>query len=262
MTHALRPILCAPFGALLGLAIVSAANAGALAAEIRVMSGGAPQEALAVLVPRFEKETGHKLVFTFAVISALQQRIASGEKTDAVLMPVPAIDKLIQEGKLKAEGRGVLGGLGITMIVREGGPKPDISTPEAFRKTLLAARSVVYASTATPSGVHLKRVIEELGIADAMKDKTILRPALDGGAALVVSGEAELGMYPTSEVIHVKGVTLVGPLPGKLQSNTVYGAAVAADNAAPEPAMAFIRFLTDAANRKVWKDAGFDPPGE
>jgi len=257
MRHALRHIL----GPLMGLALVSAAGTGAPAAEIRVMSGGAPQEALAILVPRFEKETGHKLTFTFAVISALQQRIAAGEKTDMVLLPVPAIDKLIQEGKLKADGRGVLGGLGITVIVREGAPKPDISTPDAFRKALLAARSVVHSSTATPSGVHLKRIIEELGIADAMKDKTTLRPALDGGAALVASGEAELGMYPTSEVIHVKGVTLVGPLPGKLQSNTIYGAAVAADNAAPEPAIAFIKFLTDPANRKVWKDSGFDPPG-
>lgn len=254
MTHALRRIF-------LGLALVSAASAPALAAEIRVMSGGAPQEALAVLVPQFEKAAGHKLIFTFAVISALQQKLAAGEKTDAVLLPVPAIDKLIQEGKLKAEGRGVLGGLGITVIVREGAAKPDISTPDAFRATMLAARSVVHSSTATPSGVHLKRIIEELGIAEAMKDKTTLRPALDGGAALVASGEAELGMYPTSEVIHVKGVSLVGPLPGKLQLNTIYGAAVAADNAAPDPAIAFIRFLTDPANRKVWKDAGFDPPG-
>jgi molybdate transport system substrate-binding protein len=245
----------------MGLAVVSAASTPAISAEIRVLSGGAPQEALAVLVPQFEKATGHKLIFTFAVISALQQKLAAGEKTDMVLLPVPAIDKLIQDGKLKADGRGVLGGLGITVIVREGAPKPDISTPDAFRATMLAARSVVHSSTATPSGVHLKRVIEELGIADAMKDKTTLRPALDGGAALVASGEAELGMYPTSEVIHVKGVSLVGPLPGKLQLNTVYGAAVAADNAAPEPAMAFIKFLTDAANRKVWKDAGFDPPG-
>jgi molybdate transport system substrate-binding protein len=226
------------------------------------MSGGAPQEALAVLVPQFEKQTDHKLNFTFAVISALQQRIAAGEKTDMVLLPVPVIDKFVKEEKLKADGRAVLGGLGITVIVRGGAAKPDISTPEAFRKTLLAARSVVHSSTATPSGVHMKRIIEELGIADAMKDKVTLRPALDGGAALVAGGEAELGMYPTSEVIHVKGVTLVGPLPAALQLNTVYGAAVAADNAAPEAAIAFIKFLSDPANRKVWKDAGFEPPRE
>lgn len=258
MKHALRHIV----RSILGLAVVSAASGGALGADIRVMSGGAPQEALAVLVPQFEQQTGHKLAFTYAVISALQQKLAAGEKTDLVLMPVPAIDKLIQEAKLRAEGRAVLGGLGITVIVRQGAPLPDISTPESFRTTLLAARSVVHSTpTATPSGAHMKRVIEQLGIAEAMKDKIVYRPALDGGVDLVAKGEAEIGMYPTSEVIHVKGVMLVGPLPAPLQLNTVYGAAVAADNAAPAPAFAFIKFLSDPANRKVWKDAGFDPPG-
>jgi len=248
--------------ALLGLAIMSAAATSASAAEIKVMSGGAPQEALAVLVPQFEQRTGHKVVFSYAVISALQQRLAADEKTDMVLMPVSAIDKLVQDGKLKSEGRGVLGVLGITVVVREGAPKPDISTPEAFRKMMLAARSVVHSSTATPSGAHLKRVIEQLGIADAVKDKVTLRPALDGGVELVAKGEAEIGIYPTAEVIHVKGVSIVGPLPAPIQLNNVYGAAVAAGNAAPEPPLAFIRFLTDAANRKAWKEAGFDPPGE
>ncbi|SRR5258707_12092259 len=257
MKHGLHFIL-----ALLGLAVMNAAAPSASAADINVMSGGAPQEALAVLVPQFEQRTGHKLVFSYAVISALQQRLAAGEKTDLVLMPVSAIDKLVQDGKLKAEGRGVLGVLGITVIVREGAAKPDISTPDAFRKMLLAARSVVHSSTATPSGAHLKRVIEQLGIADAVKDKLTLRPALDGGVELVAKGEAEIGIYPTAEVIHVKGVAIVGPLPAPIQLNNVYGTAVAAGNAAPEPALAFIRFLTDAANRKVWKEAGFDPPGE
>ncbi len=256
MTRGFRDVV----SVLLGLLLVTAANSSASVTEIRVFSGGAPQEALAVLVPQFEKETGHKLSFTFAVISALQQKLSAGEKTDMVFMPVPAIDKLVTEGKLKAEGRGVLGGLGITVVVREGAPKPDISTPDAFRAALLASRSVVYASTATPSGVHLKRITEQLGIADAMKDKTILRPALDGGVELIAKGEAEIGIYPTSEVIHVKGVTLVGPLPAPLQLNTVYGAAVSADNASPEGAVAFIKFLTNPSRRKVWKDAGFDPP--
>jgi molybdate transport system substrate-binding protein len=240
---------------------MSAASGSVLAADIRVMSGGAPQEALAVLVPQFEQQTGHKLSFTFVLVSALQQRIAAGEKTDMVLLPVPVIDKLVQDGKLRAEGRGVLGGLGITVIVRQGAPKPDIATPDSLRTALLAARSIVHSSTATPSGAHLKRVIEQLGIADAVKDKTTLRPALEGGAELVAKGDAELGMYPTSEVIHVKGVTVVGPLPAPLQLNTVYGAAVTADNAAPDPAFAFIRFLADAANRRVWKEAGFEPLG-
>src|SRR5882724_7521001 len=123
MKHALRRVL----RSLLGLAIMNAASGNALAAEIRVLSGGAPQQALAVLVPQFEQQTGHKMTFTFAVISALQQRIAAGEKTDLVLLPVPVIDKLVTEEKLKAEGRAALGRVGIAVIVREGAVKPDIS---------------------------------------------------------------------------------------------------------------------------------------
>lgn len=239
--------------------MIVSAGSSARATDIRVMSGGAPQEALAILVPRFERETGHKLHFTFAVVSALQQRIAAGEEADLALLPVPVLDGLVQQGKLKAQGRAALGRLGVTVIVRAGAPKPDISTAEAFRATMLAARSVVYSSTATPSGMHLKKVVEQLGIAQAMQEKTILRPALDGGAELVAEGEAEIGMYPTSEVIRVKGVTLVGPLPPPLQLATIYGAAVAADGPVAEAAASFIRFMIDPANRNVWRDAGFDP---
>ncbi len=225
------------------------------------MSGGAPQEALAVLTPQFEKQTGHKVTFTFAVVTALRQKLDAGNKTDMVLMPVPVIDSYVKSGKMRADGRATLGTVGITVIVRQGAGTPDISTAEAFRKALLDARSVVYSTpTATPSGAHMAKVVEQLGIADVMQKKVIFRPALDGGAALVAKGEADIGIYPTSEVTHVKGVTLVGPLPLPLQSNTVYGAAAMADNVAPEPALAFIKFLADPANREHWKEAGFEAP--
>lgn len=231
------------------------------AAEIRVMTGGAPKHVLEVLTPEFEKQTGHKVNFTFAVITDIRKRLAAGEKTDMVLMPVPAIDAYIKEQKMRAEGHAALGRIGITMIVRQGMPLPDISTPEAFRKVLLDARSVVYSTpTATPSGAHMAKVIEQLGIAEAMQKKVIYRPALEGGAELVAKGEADIGIYPSSEIMHVKGVTLVGPLPSALQLNIVYGAAAMTDNPAPEPALEFIKFLADPANRKVWKEAGFDSP--
>jgi molybdate transport system substrate-binding protein len=124
---------------------------------------------------------------------------------------------------------------------------------------LLDARSVVYSTpTATPSGAHMAKVIEQLGIAGAMQKKVIYRPALEGGAELVANGEADIGIYPSSEIMHVKGVTLVGPLPSALQLNIVYGAAAMADNPAPQPALEFIKFLADPANRKIWKEAGFD----
>ena len=245
------------------LMLALAALVPARAAELRIMSGGAPQEGLAVLTPKFEAPTGNKLHFTYMVLTALQQKLSAGENTDIAIVPVPVIDKLVAAGVLDGGHRTIFGVLGVSVIVRAGQPKPDISTPEAFRQALLAARSVVHATpTATPSGAHVAKLLDQLGIAAAMQSKVIHRPALDGGAELVAKGEAELGIYPTSEVVHVKGVTVVGPLPAALQLKTIYGAAVVKATAEPDAAAAFVKFLSDPANAQVWRDAGFDPPGE
>jgi molybdate transport system substrate-binding protein len=249
----------------IGLAVASLAlllSTPGWSADIRVMSGGAPQEVLATLTPEFESRTGHKATFTFAVITALQERLAKGEKTDVVLMPVPVIDQLVQTGVLRAENRATLGVLGISVIARQGAAKPDISTPDRLRQALFEAHSVVHATpTATPSGAHIALVLEQLGIVDEMRNKVVHRPALAGGVDLVARGEAELGLYPTSEVVHVPGVAVVGPLPPALQLKIVYGAAIASDSAAPEVASAFIDFLSAPDKRQVWLQAGFEPPG-
>jgi molybdate transport system substrate-binding protein len=249
-------------GSMVVLAALSMTTPSTSAAEITVMSGGAPQEVLAVLTPQFEKQTGHTVKYSFAVISALRQKLDAGERADMVLLPLPAVEAYVKSGKLRADGWARLGNVGISVIVRQGAPLPDISSPENFRKALLEARSVVHATpTATPSGAHMAKVIEQLGISDAMKDKVVHRPALDGGVELVAKGEADIGMYPASEVAHVKGVAIVGPLPASLQLNILYTAAVTTDNPSPGPALAFVKFLSDPANRVHWKDAGFDPPG-
>ena len=229
-------------------------------AEIAVYSGGAPKEALMVLTPEFEQRTGHRVKYTYIVISEMQKRLAAGETPDMVLMPVPALDALIKAGTLKAP-RTVLGSVGIGVIVRAGAARPDISTPETFRDALVNAGSVVHANpTATPSGAHLGKVIEQLGISDALQGKRTYSNALDGGVDMITRGEADIGIYPVSEVIAAKGVVLVGLLPPALQSLIVYGAAVLAQSSAPEPAQAFIAFLSDQAHRPRWKDAGFEPP--
>jgi molybdate transport system substrate-binding protein len=229
-------------------------------ADIKVYTGGAPKEALNVLTPRFEAQSGHKVHFTYAVISELQKKLAAGETPDMVFLPVGAIDALVKAGTLKAEPRAVLGSVGIGVIVREGAPHPDIATPDAFKNALLNARSIVHANpTATPSGAHLDKVERELGIAEALKPKLTYSNALDGGVERITTGEAEIGIYPLSEVISVKGIALVGLLPGALQSLIVYGAALHSKSAAPEPAAALMAFLTDAVHRSVWERAGFEP---
>ncbi len=230
-------------------------------ADITVYSGGAPKEALNVLTPPFEARTGHKVRYTYAVISEIQKKLAAGAAPDLVFMPVPAIDALVKAGTLKPAPRGVLGSVGIGVIVRAGAPQPDIATPDSFRDALIKARAVVHANpSATPSGAHLAKITQQLGIDDALKNKLTYSNALDGGVERITSGEAEIGIYPVSEVIAVKGIALVGLLPPALQSLIVYGAAVLANNAAPEPAEALIVFLTDPAHRSVWTHAGFDPP--
>jgi molybdate transport system substrate-binding protein len=245
-----------------GFAVLTAAmviNMSASAAEIHVMSGGAPQEVFTELTPKFEQQTGHKVKFTYAVITALREKIAAGEKADVLVMPVPVLDGLAKDGKLRADARGSFGTVGITVVVKEGAAKPNISSKEKFRDAMLAARSVVHATPGkTPSGTHMGKVMEQLGIVDAMAKKVIHKPALDGGVQLVASGEAEIGIYPASEVAGVKGLTIVGPLPAGIDFSIVYGGAATAGSA--DAAAAFVKFMAAPENRGAWKHAGFDPP--
>ncbi len=231
------------------------------ATEIHVMSGGAPKEVFAHLTPEFEKQTGHNVKFTYAVITELRQKIAAGEKADVLVMPMPVLDQLAKENKLRADSRATFGTVGISVVVKEGSPKPDISTKEKFREAMLAAKSVVHATPGkTPSGTHMGKVMEQLGIAEAMAKKVMHKPALDGGVQLVSAGQADIGIYPASEVATVKGLTIVGSLPAGIDFTIVYGGAATAGSAAGDAAAAFVTFMAGPENRGVWKEAGFEPP--
>jgi len=246
---------------LIALSAAMGISMSASAAEIQVMSGGAPKEVFTLLTPKFEQQTGNKVKFNYAVITAIREKLAAGERADVLILPVPVLDALAKEGKVRPDTRTAFGTLGISVAVKDGAPKPDISTKEKFKAALLAAKSVVHATPGqTPSGNHMAKVINELGIADAMKPKTIHKPALAGGVQLVASGEAELGIYPASEVAGVKGVVIVGPLPQGLDLTIVYGGAAMTGGAAPDAAAAFVKFMAAPENREVWKEAGFEPP--
>jgi len=234
----------------------------ASAAEIHVMSGGAPKEVFALLTPKFEQATGNTVKFSYAVITAIREKLAAGETADVLVLPVPVLDALAKDGKVRGDARGTFGTVGISVVVKEGAPKPDISTKQKFKAAMLAAKSVVHATPGqTPSGNHMAKVIEQLGIGDAMAEKVIHKPALAGGVQLVVSGEAEMGIYPASEVAGVKGISIVGPLPAGIDLTIVYGGAAMSGGAAPDAAAAFVKFMAAPENRSVWKEAGFDPPG-
>lgn len=229
-------------------------------ATLRIMSGGAPKEIFLQLTPQFERKSGHKVEFVFAVMSTLRDKIAAGEKADVLVMPTNILDEYQKNGIVQARARAILGLVSINAVIRTGAPKPDLSTPDKVKQAILKSRAITHATPgATPSGTHMGKLIEQMGIADAMKDKIIHRPALEGGVQLVASGQAEIGFYPKSEVINTDGLTVVGPLPAAIQLTTIYGAAVTAASGAPDAAAAFIAFMTETMHRAAWTRAGFDP---
>src|SRR6516165_4824729 len=245
----------------LATAVAMVTTMSVSAAEIHVMSGGAPKEVFALLAPKFEQQTDNKVEFTYAVITELREKLGAGTTADVLVLPTPVLDSLAKDGKVRADSRAIFGTVGVSVVVEEGAPRPDISSKEKFRDAMLAARSVVHATPGkTPSGTHMRKVMEQLGIADAMAKKIILKPALDGGVQLVAAGQAEIGIYPASEVAGVEGLIIVGPLPAEINLEIVYGAAVATDSAAPNAASAFVKFMAAPENRFVWKEGGFEPP--
>ena len=230
-------------------------------ATLRIFSGGAPKEIFLQLTPRFEGASSHKIEYVFAVMSALRDKLSAGEKADVLVMPTNILDDYQKNGVVQAQGRAILGLVSVNAVVRTGAPMPDLSTPDKVKQSILNSRAIVHATPgATPSGTHMGKLIEQLGIADVMKGKIIHRPALEGGVKLVASGEAEIAFYPKSEVINTEGLTLVGPLPAAIQLTTIYGAAVTAVSANADVGRAFIAFMTEPAHRAAWAHAGFDPP--
>jgi molybdate transport system substrate-binding protein len=225
--------------------------------EIRVYSGGAPRAALKPLAAAFEQATGSTLAFTFDGVAAIRERLGSGEKADVVLLPAPMLEAMGMA--LLAGSRTLLARSPIGVAVRRGATEPDVSTPDALRKTLVAAGSLAYSDPKlAPSGIHLTKVLANLGIAEAVLAKTVLRTPFDGGVALIARGEVEIGLYLVSEIQSVDGVTLAGLLPAELQSYVIYAGAVAARSPVQDEALAFLKFLGDPAARDHWHAAGFE----
>jgi molybdate transport system substrate-binding protein len=246
-------------GLALSAGLGGAAATPARADEIKVFSAGAVRAIVTELSEAFRQETGHTVALSFGTVGVTRGKIASGEPVDVVIMTDAAIDDVAKQGAVVAGSRADLARTGMGLGVREGAPKPDIATSEAFKQTLLSAKSIVYVDPkqGATSGIHFASVLDRLGIADAVKGKSQLVP---GGypAEKVASGEAEVVVHQISEIVPVKGVVLVGPLPPDLQKVTVYSAGLATRSAAPETARAFIAFLTRPAFKAKFAAAGLD----
>jgi molybdate transport system substrate-binding protein len=244
-------------------ALIFSINAGFVdAAEIKVLSAVAMKPALDDLAREFEQTSGHKVTVAYATAGIVRDRIRGGETVDVAIMPRSAFDPLLAEGKIDPGSATRVAQSLVAVAVRTGAPKPDISSVEAFKRTLLAAKSIVYPDPTKggATGIHAARVIERLGITEQMKPKTTLTPAGEY-AEVLAKGEAEIAIVQPIVVMNFPGIDLVGPLPAELQNTTdfVFLAGIAASAKEPDAAKGFIQYLLTPAAAHVIKAKGMEP---
>jgi molybdate transport system substrate-binding protein len=259
----MRTILRARIAAALvtGALITSAA---VQAAQITVVTSGAFTAAYKELAPEYERATHDQLVSEFGASmgithDAIPMRIARGEVMDVVIMASDALEGLIQQGRVRVGSRVDLVRSRIGMAVKAGARRPDIGTVDALKRTLLAAKSIAYSDSA--SGVYLSTVLfAKLGIAQQIKDKSRKIEGTPVGEA-VARGEVEIGFQQISELLPVKGIDIVGPLPEGAQKITVFAAGVTASSKQPQAAKALIEWLASPAAFAAIKKSGLEPAG-
>jgi molybdate transport system substrate-binding protein len=230
--------------------------------EIRVLSSNILRGVLQEIAPQFERATACKLKIVYAPPGQIKASLMRGDGADVVLLGAPGLDEIRQQGLIASDSRMDIATNRIGVAVRAGAPKPDIGSVEAVRRTLLAAKSIVYTDPAVGgrSGMHFAKVLDRLGIADQVKAKSILN---DGSlsAALVARGEAEIAIQFISEIVAVQGAELVGPLPTELQEITVVAGAIAEGANDPEVAKALLDFLISPSAAAAIKASGMEPCG-
>ncbi|MDB5804184.1 MAG: molybdenum transporter substrate-binding protein [Betaproteobacteria bacterium] len=245
--------------ATLALALTLAHGGTAGAAEIKVMSSTGVSTVMKDLGPAYEKSSGNKLDISYDTSAIIMERVKKGETADLIILTGPQIEALAKQGKVVAGSRADLARSGIGVAVRTGAPKPDISSVEAFKKTLLNAKSVTYTTTGA-SGVYFASVIEKLGIAPEVQAKAKTQA---GGhvAELVATGDAELGVQMESELRGTPGADYLGPLPGELQLYTVFSAGLFEGTKQAEAAKSLVHFLTSPESGRAFAKGGMEPAG-
>ena len=233
----------------------------AKASDIKVFSGGAFKQVLNALAEQYGNASGNKLDLTYRTVGQHMKSIENGEESfDVAVLTPDAIDGLIKDGKVVAGSRADLAKTGVGVVVRAGTPLPDISSVDAFKRTLLAAKSVAYIDPAAggSSGIYVGALLERLGIAAAVNAKAKL---IHGGAVAdhIAEGEAEIGVHQISEILPVKGVVLVGPLPTEIQNFTIYSAGVGTAAKDSATASALVKFLAGPRAVPIIKAKGMEP---
>jgi molybdate transport system substrate-binding protein len=225
-----------------------------------VLTSVALTSALDEIAPQFERATGNKLKIGYSLIAEIKKRMIAGETADVVILSRPAMDDLQKQDKFAPGSVANVAGTPVAVAARAGAARPDISSVDALKRTLLDAKMIVYADPAKggASGVYFAHVVDRLGIAEQLKSKTILVPGAQA-AEVVAKGIAEIGVAQGSEILPVSGAQLVGPLPGEFASTTVFTAGIGASTKVPEAAKSLILFLKGPTAASVFKSKGFEP---
>jgi molybdate transport system substrate-binding protein len=227
------------------------------AAEIKVLSTQATEEAYKELAPQFEKASGHKVTTVFTGTLGALKRLGSGETYDLLIMARQQIDELSQSGKVVAGSRTDIAKSGVGVAVGKGKPKPDIRTVDALKKSLLAAKSIGYSTG--PSGIYVVTMFQKMGIADEIKSKLKQTPTGVFVGSIIASGEAEIGFQQVSELSFFPGIDYVGPVPAEVQLITVFSAGISAGTKQADAAKALVSFITAPAAAAVFKKHALDP---
>ncbi len=252
-------------GTALLVAVTIATGHGAQTTAIKVLSGGNMETILDALAGDFERASGYKLLLEYDRASAVKARIRAGEAVDAVVVMRPDLTDLVQDGHIAPDSVADIARSAFGVIVRAGDAKPDMSSVEAVRRSLLAARSIAYSDAArgTTSGVFFASLLDRLGIAEAVRAKSTLavseRPIGGVIAELVAKGQAQIGIGQVSEILPVPGVEFVTPLAAELQPTLVVAAGISRQSTARDAASIFIRFLSSPSAAKVMGANGMTP---
>jgi molybdate transport system substrate-binding protein len=228
------------------------------AAEIKVLCIPGIKAAFDELMPQFERIAGHKVVIRYEIYAGQKKEIESGD-FDVAIFANSQIEEMNKQGRIAAGSNADIARTSIGVAVRKGAPKPNIEGEEAFKSTLLAAKSITYTKESS-TGVYITRLLERLGIADTIKDKLKLQPGGSMTTPAVARGDAELGIVLISDILATPGVDLVGPLPEALQNHVMQTAALAATAKQPAAGAALIKFLSSTAAGPVFKSKGLEPP--
>jgi molybdate transport system substrate-binding protein len=230
-------------------------------AELTIYSTIGVRSAAEDLFRKFENSSGHRLAITWGTAPMLVNRIEGGESADVLILSRAGMDSLIKQGKVAAGSDVMLAGSGVAIAVKAGAPKPDISTPDALKQALLNCKTIAYSepSAGGASGVYFAKLLEQMGITEAMKPKTKYPPAGGFSATLLMTGEAELAVQQKPELLHVAGAEIVGFLPGDLNMVTEFAVGITPGCKHADAGKALIAFLRTPDAKAAFQAKGLEP---